>query len=154
MSMRPGRISAASKASGKLVDMITMRPGESTTPSSTFRMPCGDNVDETGDVIYLICFNTCVCVIIISQKQRKYYKRRGGVWKGRTWFTPDIFDCMCHHHITKTTEILQTSRRGFEGENLVYTRLFSIILTARSSLSIMLERAFSFSSSSLFFDAA
>mmetsp|Transcript_36020 Transcript_36020/g.110983 ORF Transcript_36020/g.110983 Transcript_36020/m.110983 type:complete len:252 (+) Transcript_36020:510-1265(+) len=37
--MRPGRMSAASSDSGWFVVMITMRPGESTTPSSTLRRP-------------------------------------------------------------------------------------------------------------------
>mmetsp|Transcript_9030 Transcript_9030/g.29950 ORF Transcript_9030/g.29950 Transcript_9030/m.29950 type:complete len:224 (-) Transcript_9030:1039-1710(-) len=37
--MRPGRMSAGSSFSGWLVVMMKMRPGVSTTPSSTFRRP-------------------------------------------------------------------------------------------------------------------
>mmetsp|Transcript_10635 Transcript_10635/g.34795 ORF Transcript_10635/g.34795 Transcript_10635/m.34795 type:complete len:231 (+) Transcript_10635:50-742(+) len=38
-SQRPGRISAGSNFSGWFVVMIMRRPGESTTPSNTFRTP-------------------------------------------------------------------------------------------------------------------
>mmetsp|Transcript_18463 Transcript_18463/g.52764 ORF Transcript_18463/g.52764 Transcript_18463/m.52764 type:complete len:439 (-) Transcript_18463:1042-2358(-) len=43
LSMRPGRTSAGSSCSGWLVVMISMRPGVSTTPSSTFSNPAKDS---------------------------------------------------------------------------------------------------------------
>mmetsp|Transcript_29959 Transcript_29959/g.54388 ORF Transcript_29959/g.54388 Transcript_29959/m.54388 type:complete len:272 (-) Transcript_29959:42-857(-) len=47
--MRPGRISAASSFSGWLVVMITMRLGQSTTPSSTFSSPARSSLSVVLD---------------------------------------------------------------------------------------------------------